>query len=77
MDTFARALLVADDILQKSPYKKIREERYASYDSGKGKAFEEGELTLEDLRSAAIEMGEPSVKSGKQEYFENIINQYI
>ena len=77
MDTFARALLVADDILQKSPYKKIRQERYASYDSGKGKAFEEGELTLEDLRSAAIEMGEPSVKSGKQEYFENIINQYI
>jgi len=77
MDTFARALIVADDILQKSPYKKIREERYASYDSGKGKAFEEGELTLEDLRSEAIEMGDPSVKSGKQEYFENIINQYI
>jgi len=77
MDTFARALITADAILQKSDYKKIRKQRYASFDTGKGKEFEEGKLTLEDLRTYAIENGEPAVKSGKQEYMENIINRYI
>jgi xylose isomerase len=77
MDTFARALITADNILQKSDYRKIREERYASFDSGKGKDYEEGKLSLEDLRQYAIENGEPAVKSGKQEYLENIVNRYI
>ena len=77
MDTFARALITADTILQKSDYKKIRKQRYASFDTGKGKEFEEGKLTLEDLRTYAIENGEPAVKSGKQEYMENIINRFI
>jgi len=77
MDNFARALVVADNILQKSDYKKIRTDRYASFDSGKGKAFEEGKLSLEDLRAYAIEQGEPKVISGKQEYLENVINRYI
>jgi xylose isomerase len=77
MDAFARALITADNILQQSDYKKIRADRYASYDTGKGKAFEEGRLTLEDLRAYAIEQGEPAVISGKQEYLENIINRYI
>ena len=77
MDSFARALIIADNVLQKSDFKKLREERYASFDKGKGKAFEEGKLTLEDLRNLAIENGEPEMRSGKQEYFENIINRYI
>ncbi len=77
IDTFARTLIIADNILQKSDYKKIRRERYASYDSGKGKAFEEGKLSLEDLKTYAIEKGEPKLLSGKQEYLENIINRYI
>ena len=77
MDAFARALIIADNILKKSEYKKLRQERYASYDTGKGKEFEEGKLSLEDLRNYAIENGEPEIKSGKQEYFENIINRYI
>ena len=77
MDIFARALITADNILNKSDYKKIRAERYASFDSGKGKEFEQGKLSLEDLRAYAIEKGEPAVKSGKQEYLENIINRYI
>lgn len=76
-DTFARALITADNILQKSDYLQVREERYASFDSGKGKEFEEGKLTLEDLRAYAIEQGEPAVISGKQEYLENLINRYI
>ncbi|QDA60279.1 xylose isomerase [Hymenobacter jejuensis] len=77
MDTFARALVVADNILQKSPYKKFRQERYASFDSGQGAAFEKGQLTLEDLRTFALGHGEPEQKSGKQEWLESIINQYI
>ncbi|HKO82427.1 MAG TPA: hypothetical protein VJU78_18585, partial [Chitinophagaceae bacterium] len=77
MDAFARALIVADNILQKSEYKKIRKERYASFDGGKGKEFEAGKLSLEDLRAYAIENGEPEIRSSKQEYLENIINRYI
>jgi len=77
MDIFARALIVADEILNKSDYKKIRSNRYASFDSGEGKAFEEGKLSLEDLRTYAIQNGEPATISGKQEYLENIINRYI
>ncbi|MEI9942969.1 MAG: xylose isomerase [Chitinophagaceae bacterium] len=77
IDTFARALITADNVLQKSDYKKIRSDRYASFDGGKGKDFENGKLSLEDLRTYAIENGEPATKSGKQEYLENIINRYI
>lgn len=77
MDVFARALITADNILSKSDYKKLRAERYASFDSGKGKEFEQGKLSLEDLRAYAIENGEPAVKSGQQEYLENTINRFI
>ncbi|WP_449438590.1 xylose isomerase [Pedobacter steynii] len=77
MDMFARALIVADDILQNSDYKKIRTDRYASYDSGKGKDFENGSLTLEDLRDYAIQNGEPQTLSGRQEFLENLINRHI
>ncbi|MBN2762478.1 MAG: xylose isomerase, partial [Bacteroidales bacterium] len=77
MDAFARALLVANDVLTKSDYRKLRKERYASFDDGNGKAFEEGKLSLEDLRALAIKNGEPKQISGKQELYETIINQYI
>ena len=77
MDVFARALITADAILQGSEYKKIRADRYASYDAGKGKDFEQGKLTLEDLRSIAVAAGEPATISGKQEFIENLINRYI
>ncbi|MNL41284.1 Xylose isomerase [compost metagenome] len=77
MDTFARALLIADNILKNSEYHKLRAERYASYDSGKGKAFEEGDLSLEALRDYALANGEPKTISGRQEYLENLINRYI
>jgi len=77
IDVFARALITADNILQKSDYLKMRTERYASFDSGKGKEFEDGKLSLEDIRAYAIEKGEPAMISGKQEYMENIINRFI
>lgn len=77
MDAFARALMTAAAILEHSPYRKMRAERYASFDSGDGKAFEDGKLTLEDLRAIAFKSGEPKQISGKQELYELIINQYI
>ncbi|HVK96234.1 MAG TPA: xylose isomerase [Flavisolibacter sp.] len=77
MDAFARALVTAETILQKSEYKKFRADRYASFDSGKGKEYADGKLTLEDLREYAIQNGEPEVRSGRQEWLENIINRYI
>ena len=76
-DTFARALLIADKLLRNSPYEQLRTERYSSFDRGKGKDFEEGKLSLQDLYKLAQLNGELSLKSGKQELFENIINQYI
>jgi xylose isomerase len=77
MDIFARALLVANNILENSDYKMIRKERYSSFDSGNGKLFEQGKLSLEQLRDIASKSGEPASISGKQELLENIINQYI
>ncbi len=76
-DTFARALITADKIISSSPYTKLREERYSSFDSGKGKEFESRKLSLQDLYEIAHENGELELRSGKQELFENIINQYI
>jgi xylose isomerase len=77
VDSFARSLITAEAILLKSEYKNIRKNRYASFDNGKGKSFENGELSLEDLRTYAIEKGEPATISGQQEYLENIINNFI
>jgi len=77
IDTFARALIIADKILQHGEYSKLRKERYASFDAGKGAEYEQGKLSLEDLRAFAIENGEPEVRSGRQEYFENLINRFI
>ena len=77
MDTFARALLIADEILRKSSYQELRATRYKSFDRGKGKQFEDGKLTLENLEEIALQKGNPKMRSGQQELFENIINQYI
>ena len=77
MDAFARALLAADAVLDKSEYLKLRAERYASFNKGKGKDFEKGSLSLKDLAKIANEIGEPKQRSGKQELFENILNRYV
>jgi xylose isomerase len=77
MDTFARALLIADKVLKESDYLKMRKKRYESFDKGAGKDFEKGKLTLEKLRGIAADLGEPVVKSGKQELYEQLINMYL
>lgn len=76
-DTFARALLTAEKILSSSPYESLRKKRYSSFDTGKGKDFENGKLDLKALYELARENGELELESGKQELFENIINQHV
>ncbi len=77
MDGFARGLEVAHKILTESPIAGIKQKRYASFDNNDGKRFESGELSLGDLRDYAQNNGEPAVTSGKQEWVENVINQYM
>ena len=77
MDAFARALEIANRILTESEYTELIKDRYASFNSREGKAFAEGKLSLTDLHNFAHAKGEPDQRSGKQELFENIVNQYI
>jgi len=77
MDNFARALIIADQIMKESDYKKLRRKRYASFERGQGKLFSQGKLKLTDLHKLASKKGEPKQISGQQELFENIINQFI
>ena len=76
MDAMARALESAAALLEESPYKTMLAERYASFDSGKGKEFEEGKLTLEDVVAYSKTQPEPKTTSGKQELYEAILNMY-
>ena len=77
MDAFARALLIAQAMLDDGEYTSIVKERYASFSSGKGKLFTQGKVGLEELRTLAHKKGEPEQISGKQEYIENLINNFI
>lgn len=77
MDIFARALITADKILTNSEFSQMLADRYASFGSVDGQAFENGKLSLTDLHDMAHKNGELLLRSGKQERLENIINQYI
>ena len=77
MDAFARGLEVAHALLEKSPWEQWRKDRYASFDSGDGQAFENGTLSLADLHGIASKAGEPQQRSGRQEAYENLLNQYL
>lgn len=77
MDTFARALIIADELLKNSSLDAWRKDRYASFDSGKGAEFEKGKLTLEDLRKEALDSGVPATVSGKQEKYEQLLTMFM
>jgi xylose isomerase len=77
MDCFARALLIAQAVLDDGEYTKLRAERYNTFDSGKGKQFASGKLSLAELRNLAHKTDEPEIISGKQEYFENLLSRFI
>ena len=76
MDTIAHALLNAAAILEESPIPAMVKERYASFDSGLGKKFDEGKATLEELYEYAKKNGEPVAASGRQELYETYLNLY-
>ncbi|MEC7876659.1 MAG: xylose isomerase, partial [Bacteroidota bacterium] len=76
-DTFARALLIADKILNESEIPELLKKRYASFDSGRGKDFENGKLKLEDLYAISKSKKSYELISGKQELIENILFNYI
>ena len=77
IDLFAKGLLITEKILNDSEYSKLLKERYASFDKGKGKDFEDGKISMKDLYQHASKLKEPKLISGRQELFENIINRYI
>ncbi len=76
MDAMARALENAAALLEESQLCQMVKERYASFDAGLGKKFEDGELTLEDVYAYGKEVNEPKQTSGKQELYEAILNMY-
>ena len=76
MDAMAHGLLNAAEIVEKSPIPQMVKARYASFDSGLGKQFEEGKLTLEQLVDYAKSHGEPAQTSGQQELYESLVNLY-
>ena len=76
MDAMARALLNAAALCEESPIPAMVKARYASFDSGAGKDFEEGRMTLEDLVAYARTHGEPKRTSGKQELYETLVALY-
>lgn len=77
MDAFARAALTAERILNESKLPELKSQRYSSFDSGDGARFEKGELSLEELYAIGSAAGEPAQISGKQERYEQIVNDFI
>ncbi len=77
MDTFARALLAAQEILDHSKYPEMLRNRYATFESSAGQDFVAGKLSLQDLHALAGRNGEPTQRSGQQEMFENLISRYV
>ena len=76
MDAMARALENAARLLEESPYLEMKAQRYASFDTGLGKKFEDGELTLEEAYEYGKQVGEPKQTSGRQELYEAIVAMY-
>ena len=76
MDAMARALESAAKLLEESPYKQMLADRYASFDSGMGKLFEEGKLTFEQVYEYGKQVDEPAQTSGRQELYERIVSLY-
>jgi xylose isomerase len=77
MDTFARALLIANAVISDGRLPEFRRNRYAGWEKDFGKSMLEGKESLESMEEKALRLGEPEIASGRQEMLENIINSYI
>lgn len=76
MDAMAHALISAARLLEESPYKEMLKQRYASFDTGMGKDFEDGKLTFEQVYEYGKHVDEPAITSGHQELYESIVAMY-
>ncbi len=77
MDTLAHALLIADKIIQDGEMERYLQQRYAGYQHQMGAKIMQGNATLVELEQWAINQGEPTPASGRQELRERIFNQYV
>ena len=77
MDAYARALLIAERINSEGKIETFKNQRYRSFNEGAGQQFEAGELSLSDLRDIAASNPEPALESGKQEWVESVLNNYM
>jgi xylose isomerase len=78
IDTLARSLLVAAEMIERKTLEQLREERYAGWSGDLGRSILSGEALLEML-AGRVATGEidPSPVSGQQELLENVVNQAI
>ncbi|MBK8476362.1 MAG: xylose isomerase [Opitutaceae bacterium] len=77
MDAYALAFKTARKIIADGRMAGFVKDRYASYDTGFGKAIETKKTSFKELEKIALSLGEPTLKSGKQEYLENLLNTYL
>jgi xylose isomerase len=77
MDAYARALVIADRVISDGKLAEFKASRYASFRQADGRRFEAGDMSLADLRDIAANGSEPALESGKQEWFENLLNDYM
>jgi xylose isomerase len=79
MDAFAVGLLVAQKIIDDGKIPAFIKKRYASFNTGDGAKFDKGEIDFEQLAKigTAAGYGKTGITSGKQEYLESILNQYL
>ena len=78
MDTYALAFKLARRILADGKFSAFLKDRYASYDTGYGRAIEKRRVGFRDLNKLVLtKLGEPTPRSGKQEYLENLLNSYL
>ncbi len=77
MDTFARALLIAERMRRDKVLDRVLADRYAGYRTGIGRRVMRGDATLESLERHALRQGEPALVSGRQEALENVLNDYL
>lgn len=77
MDAFAYGLIVADKIISDGVMDNFVQNRYSSYTEGIGKRITDRQTSLAELEQYTLINGEPTAESGKQEYLETLVNQYI
>jgi xylose isomerase len=79
MDAFAVGLIVAQKIIDDGKIPAFVKKRYASFNAGDGAKFDKGDMTFEDLAKigTAAGYGKTGITSGKQEYLESVLNQYL